>query len=59
MAAGRSTRPDRRFLFIALAFYGSGLEAGLWCLALLAGGLVVGAIMHKLNSADDLQGAEA
>ena len=47
------------FLFIAFAFYGSGLEAGLWCLALLAGGLVIRAIMHKLNAVDVSRRAEA
>ena len=37
------------FLFIALAFYGSGLEADLWCLALLAIGVIVRAVMHRVG----------
>ncbi|MCF2513679.1 APC family permease [Sphingomonas sp. G124] len=37
-------------LFLAFATYGIGLEAGLWCLVLLAAGLVVRATMHRLNS---------
>ena len=36
--------------FIAFATYGIGLEAGLWCLALLAAGLVIRACMRRLNS---------
>ena len=32
------------------AFYGTGAEAGLWSLVLLAIGLAVRAIMHRLNS---------
>ena len=35
------------FLFIAFAFYGAGLEADLWCLALLSIGLVVRAMMQR------------
>jgi len=38
-------------LFILFATYGAGLEADLWCLALLAAGLVVRLIMHRLNTA--------
>jgi APA family basic amino acid/polyamine antiporter len=34
------------FLFILIAFYGSGAEADLWCLVLLAIGLVLRTIMH-------------
>ena len=37
-------------LFIAFAFYGSGLEADLWVLALMAFGLAVMAVMRTLNS---------
>lgn len=36
-------------LFIAFATYGIGLEASLWCLVLLAIGLVVRAMMFRLN----------
>ena len=37
-------------LFIAFAFWGAGLEANLWCLALLAIGLAVYTIMLRVNS---------
>ena len=37
-------------LFLAFATYGIGLEAGFWALLLLALGLPVRAIMHRLNS---------
>jgi len=37
-------------LFIAFATYGLGLEATLWSLVLLAVGLVIRAIIHRLNS---------
>ncbi|MEA3537845.1 MAG: amino acid permease [Pseudomonadota bacterium] len=36
-------------LFIAFATYGIGLEASLWCLVLLAIGLVVRGVMFRLN----------
>ena len=36
-------------LFILFAFYGTGLEASLWCLGLLVVGLVVRLIMHRLG----------
>ena len=36
--------------FALFAFYGSGLEANLWGLALLAAGLAVRTVMHRLNS---------
>ena len=36
-------------LFILFAFYGTGAEAGLWSLVLLAIGLAVRAIMHRLG----------
>ena len=35
-------------LFILFAVYGSGLEADLWCLALLAVGLAVREVMHRI-----------
>jgi APA family basic amino acid/polyamine antiporter len=38
-------------LFIVFAVYGSGAEADLWCLVLLALGLMVRATMHRLNPA--------
>jgi APA family basic amino acid/polyamine antiporter len=38
-------------IFTAFAFYGSGAEANLWSLALLATGLAVRAVMRRLNSA--------
>jgi len=37
-------------LFIVFAVYGTGLEADLWCLVLLAIGLAVRAIMQRLNA---------
>jgi len=37
-------------LFIAFAFWGAGFEADAWCLALLAAGVVVYAVMRALNS---------
>jgi APA family basic amino acid/polyamine antiporter len=37
-------------LFIVFATYGIGLEANLWCLVLLAVGLAIRAVMHRLNS---------
>ena len=37
-------------LFIVFAVYGTGLEADLWCLVLLAIGLTVRAIMQRLNA---------
>ncbi|MGH6783935.1 MAG: APC family permease, partial [Sphingomicrobium sp.] len=36
--------------FSLFAFYGSGLEANLWGLALLAIGLAIRSVMHRLNS---------
>ncbi|HEX4737210.1 MAG TPA: amino acid permease [Allosphingosinicella sp.] len=39
-------------LFILFAFYGTGAEASLWGLVLLAIGLAVRAIMHRLPSPD-------
>ena len=40
-------------LFIAFAIYGTGMEADLWCLVLLAVGLAIRAVMRRLNSRDD------
>jgi APA family basic amino acid/polyamine antiporter len=40
-------------LFVLFAAYGVGLEANLWCLVLLAAGLAIRAVMHRLNSRDD------
>ena len=37
-------------LFIAFATYGIGLEAGLWSVVLLAVGIAIRAVMHRLNS---------
>ena len=37
-------------LFSAFAAYGTGLEACLWCLALLAAGLAIRTVMRRLNS---------
>ncbi len=37
-------------LFMVFATYGIGLEAGLWCLVLLAIGLPVRIVMHRLKS---------
>ena len=37
-------------LFIAFAIYGTGTEADLWCLVLLAAGLAIRTIMRRLNS---------
>lgn len=39
-------------LFIAFATYGIGLEANLWCLVLLAVGLAIRAVMHRINLRD-------
>lgn len=36
-------------LFLAFATYGIGLEAGLWCLALLAIGMAIRAVMRRFN----------
>lgn len=40
-------------LFLAFATYGIGLEASLWCLVLLAIGMVLRSVMHRLNSRRD------
>lgn len=36
-------------LFTGFAFYGIGWEANLWGLALMAGGLLIRSVMHRLN----------
>ena len=46
-------------LFIAFAFYGAGLEADLWSLALLAGGLAIRFILHWLNGSSRAAAAMA
>ena len=46
-------------LFALFAFYGSGLEANLWGLALLGAGLAIRALMHRFNSATTSPVAEA
>jgi len=47
-------------LFLAFATYGIGLEASLWCLVLLATGMVIRTVMHRINSrADSSQMSEA
>jgi APA family basic amino acid/polyamine antiporter len=46
-------------LFIVFAFYGAGLEADLWSLALLAGGLAIRFIMHWLNGSSRTAAATA
>lgn len=45
--------------FSLFAFYGSGLEANLWGLALLAGGLAIRAMMHRINSPAATRPADA
>lgn len=37
-------------LFAGFAFYGAGLEADLWSIVLIAIGLAVRAVMHRINS---------
>jgi APA family basic amino acid/polyamine antiporter len=46
-------------LFIAFATYGIGAEPVLWSLVLLALGLVIRAIMHRLNSRNSKRATEA
>lgn len=38
-------------IFAVFAFYGSGLEANLWGIVLLAGGLAIRMVMHRINAA--------
>ena len=40
-------------IFIVFAIYGTGLEADLWCLVLLAAGLAIRFVMRRLNSRGD------
>lgn len=37
-------------MFVVFAAYGTGLEASLWCLVLLAAGLAIRAVVRRLNS---------
>ena len=46
-------------LFIAFATYGIGIEASLWCLVLLAAGLAIRAVMHRLNARSTTPAPEA
>jgi APA family basic amino acid/polyamine antiporter len=46
-------------LFLAFATYGIGLEAVLWSLVLLAVGLAIRAVMHRLNSSAATPPADA
>ena len=39
-------------LFVVFAVYGSGMEADLWCIVLLALGMIVFAVMHRPVRAD-------
>jgi APA family basic amino acid/polyamine antiporter len=57
LAAWKSTSaPDARailvvaLIFVAFAAYGTGLEADLWCLVLLAAGFAIRGVMRRLNS---------
>jgi APA family basic amino acid/polyamine antiporter len=49
-AAGARGIVAGALLFSAFAAYGTGLEACLWCLALLAAGLAIRTVMRRLNS---------
>jgi len=51
LSASRSSRATIvvALLFILFAAYGAGLEADLWCVALLAIGLVIRGIVHRLD----------
>ena len=51
--AGTRTIIAIGLLFLAFATYGIGLEADLWSLVLLAIGLLIRALMRKLNSRGD------
>jgi len=57
--AGTRTLVAIGILFLAFATYGIGLEVGLWSLVLLAVGLAIRAVMHRLNSRAAIPGAEA
>jgi APA family basic amino acid/polyamine antiporter len=58
-SAGTRTIVAIGIAFIAFATYGIGLEADLWCLVLLAVGLAIRAVMHRLNSRAAIPPAEA
>lgn len=58
-AAGTRAIVAVAVVFIAFATYGIGLEAGLWSLALLAAGLLIRAVIHRLNSRSTSPAAEA
>jgi APA family basic amino acid/polyamine antiporter len=45
-------------LFILFALYGTGAEAGMWSLVLLAIGLAVRAVMHRLNAPGPVSASE-
>jgi APA family basic amino acid/polyamine antiporter len=57
--AGTRTIVAIGILFIVFATYGIGLEADLWCLVLLAVGLAIRAVMHRLNSRAAIPALEA
>jgi APA family basic amino acid/polyamine antiporter len=46
-------------LFVAFAFYGSGIEANLWGIGLLAAGLAIRAVMRRANGVPAAAGAAA
>lgn len=46
-------------LFMVFAIYGIGLEAGLWCILLLAVGMVIRVAMHRINSRALVRRADA
>jgi len=60
-----SPRPSARsaiavgLLFVVFAIYGTGAEADLWCLVLLAAGLAIRAVMRRLNSRASSPATEA
>jgi APA family basic amino acid/polyamine antiporter len=58
-AAGQRAVLVVALLFIAFGTYGIGLEPVLWSLVLLAIGIVIRAIMHRLNSRDGSNRAAA
>jgi APA family basic amino acid/polyamine antiporter len=53
-AAGARTALVVALCFILFALYGSGLEADLWCLVLLAAGLGIRMLMHRLKPPTDI-----
>jgi len=46
-------------LFVVFAIYGTGAEADLWCLVLLAAGLAIRVVMRRLNSRASSPATEA